>query len=105
MDEIGKLAEMHIRESESHLRHIDEMMARANQSREKIPASSDTESRLTQIKQDRDRLEQELVDIRKQPVDGSSTSVKRGEDLKGVLGTLGLQLEQVLATVFLHGEK
>ena len=103
MDEITKLAEQHILESESHLRHIDEMMARADQSRAKSPIAPDVEAQLAQIKNDRDGLAQELVDIRRQPVDDWSSVAKRGEGLKGLLGTVGLQLEKVLGTIFEPG--
>jgi len=100
MDEITKLVEQHIRESESHLLHIDELMERARVAHAKAPAASDLVERLAQIRQDRDRLAGELDEIRRQPVHDWPKLVKRGEGLKGVLKAVGLQLEQVLAAVF-----
>lgn len=100
MDEITKLAEQHIRESESHLRHIDELMERARQAQAQIAAAEGLEERLTQIRRDRDRLASELDDMRKQPVDDWPKLAKRGEGLKGVLQAVGIQLEKILAAVF-----
>lgn len=44
MSEIIRLAEAHIKMSELSLRHIDEMMARANESRAKTPIAADVEA-------------------------------------------------------------
>ncbi len=102
MDEISNLAERHIRESESHLRHIDEMMARANQSRSTVLVAPDIELSLVQIRRQRDQLEQELADIRRQPAGDWSGVAKRSEGLKGVLQTVGGQLEKILAVILAH---
>ena len=100
MDEITKLVELHIRESESHLLYIDELMERARVAHAKNPVAPDVEERLAQIKRDRDRLAGELDEMRRQPVHDWPKQAKRGEGLKGVLKAVGLQLEQVLAAVF-----
>ncbi len=100
MDEITKLVEQHIRESESHLLYIDELMERARVAQARAPVASDLEARLVQIRQDRDRLAGELEEIRRQPVHDWPKLAKRGEGLTGVLKAVGLQLEQILAAVF-----
>lgn len=100
MDEITKLVEQHIRESESHLKHIDELMGRARLAQTKVPAASEVEARLAQIKRDRDRLAGELDELRRQPRHDWPKLAKRGEGLKGVLQAVGLQLEKILAAVF-----
>ena len=91
------LAEQHILESESHLRHIDELMARALGVPLKGAEGDQTAARLTKIKLDRDRFAQELDEIRRLPPGEMS---KRGEGLKGVLETVGLELEKTLASIF-----
>ncbi len=94
------LAEQHILESESHLRHIDELMARAHEVPLKGTEGAQTAERLRKIKLDRDRFAQELDEIRHLPPGEASDVVKRGEGLKGVLETVGLELEKTLASVF-----
>lgn len=100
MDEITKLVEQHIRESESHLLHIDELMGRALQAHARTPADSVVETQLERIKQDRDRLAGELDAMRKQPRHEWPKLAKRGVGVKGVLQGIGLQLEKILAAVF-----
>ena len=100
MDVTSKLVEQHIRESQSRLQHIDELMARARQARAKLPPTAGLEALLTRAQQDRDRLAQHLEGVGRQPVDASSPAlVEQGEGLKGALEAAGLQLEQVLAAV------
>ena len=94
------LAEQHILESESHLRHIDELMTRAAGSPLKGTEGNQTAARLRKIKLDRDRFAQELDEIRHLPPGEMSDGVKRGEGLKGALETVGLELEKALASIF-----
>jgi Mg2+ and Co2+ transporter CorA len=100
MDEITKLAEQHVRESESHLKHIDELMERARGARAKASPTNEFESLLAQTQQDRDRLVQHLDDIRRQPVAEWPRLVEHGKRLKGVLEAVGLQLERAMTAIF-----
>lgn len=100
MDETNKLVEQHIGESQSHLRHIDELMERARAARAKAPQARGLEELLTRTQQDRDRLAQHLDDVRRQPADALPRLVEHGEGLKGALEAMGLQLEKALAAVF-----
>jgi hypothetical protein len=93
------LTEQHILESESHLRHIDELMTRALGVPVKGTEADHTAALLGQIKRDRDRFALELDEIRRLPP-GEKDVVKRGEGLKGVLETVGLELEKTLASIF-----
>lgn len=103
MSEIIRLAEAHIKMSELSLRHIDEMMARANESRAKTPIAADVEAQLAQARQDRDRIAQQLTDMREKPPQDASDLAKRGEGLKGLFEAVGLQLEQALGAIFPQG--
>jgi hypothetical protein len=100
MDKMRNLAEQHIRESMSHLRHIDELMGRARSIPPTHPMATKTEALLRQIAIDRDRLAQELDDIRRLPERDAPDMVNRGAGLKGLLESVGLQLEEVLAAIF-----
>jgi hypothetical protein len=100
MDKMKDLAEQHILESASRLRHIDELMARARSASSKEATGSQTEAQLRQIESHRNRLALELEDIQHLPRGDGSDIVKRGEGLKGLLESLGLQLEQLLAAIF-----
>lgn len=100
MNKIADLAEQHIRESESHLRHIDELMAQARKAPLEGTAATEAEALLRKVQLDRDRLAQELDGIRRLATGGGTDVVKRGEGLKGVLAAVGLQLERALAAIF-----
>ncbi len=90
------LAEQHIRESESRLRHVDELMTRA-----RAAASADqATSALAKIQSDRDRLAQELDTLRSLRPGDAPDVLERGAGLTGLLAAVGLQLEQMLATLF-----
>jgi hypothetical protein len=94
------LAEQHILESESHLRHIDELMVRAREVPLKGTVSDETAALLARIKLDRDRFTQELDEIRRLPARERSEVLKRAEGLKGVLENVGLELEKTLGAIF-----
>lgn len=92
MTKMIHLAEQHILQSESELRHIDELMARAHEARAKNPLQPETEAELVRIQGVRDKGAQELTALRQQAHDASDDTVKRSEGLKGVLQTVGLEL-------------
>jgi hypothetical protein len=95
------LAEQHILQSESHLRHIDELMVRAREVPLKGTASDETAALLARIKLDHDRFTQELDEIRcLLPARERSEVLKRAEGLKGVLENVGLELEKTLGAIF-----
>ena len=101
MNEITHLVEQHVLEAESHLRHIDELMTSAHTaagSNHAIP--HDVEARITQIRQDRDRLAQELSDIRRQGGHATVETAARAEGLKRVLQTVGAELEKAFTAIF-----
>jgi len=103
MDKAMELAEQHILEATSRLRHIDEAMARARSVPLDAARLGDTQRLLEQIEADRNRLAGELEEIRRLPRDAGSDVVARGEGLKGMLEATGRQMEQVLAAIFDRG--
>lgn len=104
MDKTKDLVEQHILESASRLRHIDELMARARTAPLKAETANRTETLLRQIESDRNKLAQELEEIQRLPLDEGSDIVKRGEGLKALLESVGLQLEQALGAIFEPGK-
>ena len=100
MNKMKDLAEQHILESASRLRHIDELMARARAGHLKGETATQTEALLRQIESDRNKLARELEEIQRLPHGEGSDIVKRGEGLKGLLESVGLQLEQALGAIF-----
>lgn len=100
MQSIDRLVEQHIRESESHLRHIDELMAKASQPAIDTSAAPEVQTLLSQVKEDRARLVQELEDVRRGFVNGSDpNTVQRGEGLKSALQAVGIQFERALTAI------
>lgn len=100
MDKMMDLAEQHILESASRLRRIDELMARARSAPLPHARAAQAEALLRKLESDRNGLAQELDDIQRLPRGDGSDIVKRGEGLKGLLESVGLQLEQVLGAIF-----
>jgi DNA-binding transcriptional MerR regulator len=97
---IDSLVEQHIRESECHLRHIDELMAKASQPPIEASAAPELRTLLSQVRKSRAQLAQELDELRRGLVDGDGPSkVQRGEGLNSALQAVGLQLEQALTAI------
>lgn len=103
MDKAMELAEQHILEATSRLRHIDEAMARARSAPLDEARRSQTDLLLQQIEADRNRLAGELEALRRLPRHAGSDILARGEGLKGMLEATGRQMEQVLAAIFDRG--
>jgi hypothetical protein len=99
MDSMNDLAEQHILESASRLRHIDAMAARTRIAAAKDEKAAETDALLGQIEQDRDRFAQELQAIRRLPRGEGSDRITRGEGVKGLLESVARQLEQLLMAV------
>jgi hypothetical protein len=97
MSHIDRLVEQHIRESESHLKHIDEMMekARAAKQRSQLGATPD----LAQVEHDRMRLAQELHGLRNTPRPATDDVAERSKGLTSMLKAVGAELEKALVAV------
>ena len=105
MNKIAELAEQYIYESQLHLAHIDALIARAAQAPLQGEAASETEALLQRMRRDRDRLALELDGLRRLPPSGGPDVVTQGENLRGVLATVGLQLEKALGAIFERNER
>ncbi|RSZ32792.1 hypothetical protein [Variovorax beijingensis] len=100
MQSIDSLVEQHIRESESHLRHIDELMAKASQPSIDASAAPEVQTLLSQIRESRAQLVQELDELRRGFVNRDDPNrVQHGEGLKFALQAVGLQFERALTAI------
>lgn len=100
MRSIDSLAEQHILESESRLRHIDELLVKARQPFLSAPAASELRTLLSQVSANRARLGQELEEVRRAFVQGSdSRTAQRGQSLKSSLEEVGIELERALMAI------
>ncbi|MBC7700523.1 hypothetical protein [Aquabacterium sp.] len=100
MDQITHLVEQHIRASQSHLRHIDELMQRAATLRTTQTIPHEAEARFAKFQTDRAQFAGELDAIRAQSKSDAAAASKRGEGLTGILETIGLELEKALTAIF-----
>lgn len=101
MNQITRLVEQHIAASESHLRYIDELMERAN-APGTASVTPDMAAKLAQMRQDRDRMAQELDAVRAQTQHGqgdTAEAARRSEGVQGVLQTMGREFEKALLAV------
>jgi uncharacterized protein Yka (UPF0111/DUF47 family) len=91
----SQLVEQHIREYESRLQHIDELLERAD-----TETSGETSKELTDLKQERDKLASFLTDAKQQ-----SREDLREEELQTKLGpmiiwqTVAEKLEHIVERV------
>lgn len=105
MDQTTRLVEQQVRASESHLRHIDELMQRATTVGAGRTVPPEAQAQIARFQRDRARLGQELDEIRSQSRSDAHTAVKRGEGLTDMLGTLGVEMEKALLAIFERDHK
>jgi hypothetical protein len=103
MNETIHLAEQHILESLARLKHIDEQMAKAEQSHITTPLPPAAVSKLAALKQSRDGLAQQLATLQSQPLSSDPHhAASHSEGIKGGLEVVGEELKNVLGSVFRH---
>ncbi|MBO9515802.1 MAG: hypothetical protein J7549_16940 [Variovorax sp.] len=92
--------ERHLRESEAHLRRIDDLMARASQEAARPPRSEPLDALLEEVKATRARLAGSLHDLRANlPGGGHPDLVRRGEGLRSDLQRAGSEFEKALTAI------
>jgi hypothetical protein len=98
VNETIHLAEQHILFFESHLKHIDEMMVKASTSN--LSTAPELAPELDRIRQDRDKLALTINDYKDRVSHDPLKVTQEAEGTKGILQTVGSQLEKILASVF-----
>lgn len=91
MSQVDRLIEQHILESESHLRHIDELMDKAREA--SVDLAPALATRLGEIGAMRDAAAGDLAGLRLQ------TGQSDPAEVKSTLQTIGAELEKALAAV------
>jgi len=99
MNEIRKLANQHFLEWESRLKHIDEMMAKAQEVHVREGEGSDIHAQLTKIRVARDELALATSRARSLPEDERPARTNQVEGVQAAFSAVGLQIEKLLATV------
>lgn len=105
MDQTTQLVEQHIRASQSHLLHIDELMQRAAAARTNRAVPPEVEPRLAQFQNERNRFGQELDEVRAQSGLDASAVAPRAERLRGALSLMGAELEKTLLAIFARDDR
>ena len=65
MTTVDKLAEQHIIQHESHLKHIDELLERAEKGVEEVSASSEINGQLREVRQQREKLLNHIEELKR----------------------------------------
>lgn len=100
MSSVDELIAQHVRESEAHLRHIDELMARADRESQRGPHATKLKSLLGEIKANRARLALSLQALRSGFASGGSPELlQHGEGLRSDLQAIGSEFEKALTAV------
>ena len=102
MQSIDRLVEQHIRESEAHLRHIDELMTKADRTSKDGLQSEKVQTLLSEVVATRARLAQSVNELRVGFASngGSPELAQRGKDLQSDLQKVGAEFEKVITAVF-----
>ena len=95
MDPFGHLVEQHVRESELHLRHVDDLFDRARRA-----AADPKDPMLQRLEAERQVLTQALEMLQRGPVGAEpAAEPHEGARLPGRLRALGAELERVLTAI------
>jgi hypothetical protein len=105
MNETTSLAEQHIREWESRLKHIDELVERASGAQASGGAQASAATRLAQMREDRDRLALEVRNLRERRADAPHEVISRSSVLKATLDELKRELYTLFANEPIAREK
>jgi hypothetical protein len=96
------MAEQHILESLARLKHVDELMAKAEQSRVTVPLTPEATAKLATLKKNRDGLALQLATLQSKPLDSDPQhAAAHSEGIKGGLEVVGEELKKVLGSVFI----
>lgn len=99
MDEVGTLANQHFLEWESRLKHIDEKMAKAQETHAQGPQKPDVELQLSNIKKSRDELAAGVARARSLPASELPHAASDVHGLTASFTAVGVELERVLASI------
>ncbi len=99
MNEMDTLANQHFLEWESRMRHIDEMLAKANKAHANNAGRADIATELKSIQKSRDALALEIDSVRNRPLSEQSTTGDHANGVKTALSAIGLQMERLLSSV------
>jgi len=69
MNKIDQLAEQHIREHQSRLIHIDDLLNRVDKKKEEYISKSEIDIQLEELRADREKLSQHIEDLKKKSFD------------------------------------
>lgn len=99
MSGVDTLVNQHFLEWESRLKHIDEVMAQAQEAHAKGPQKPDVHARLSRIRQSRDALALGIASARGMPASELPHTAKHLDGLRASFAAVGLELERVFASI------
>ena len=93
MNQLNRMIQQHILEHESRLKHVDELLERAQQ---KIAKEEDAAEQLAKAKQERDKLSSQVEEFKVRPPDQWSEAEFERTGPMVVWDTLAQQLEKLV---------
>jgi hypothetical protein len=96
MTDVSHLAEQHIREQESRLQHIDELMRRAREGAAKGPQFAHIYTELDDLTRRRDRAAVQLDDLKARAAEEWREQEIQRSGLMGIWDAIAQQLERVV---------
>ena len=99
MSNAAQLVEQHIREHESRLKHIDELLERARTVVAGQTEASDTSAKLSAIAQERDKLASRLDDLRLRSIDDWREEELEKAGPMAAWDAVAMQLERLVEAI------
>jgi hypothetical protein len=99
MADINALVEQHIREHESRLKHVDELLGRVHKVVGAISEDAEAKVQLAELQRDRDRLASQLEMLRLKPLsDWKEEEIEKAGPM-GIWDAIAQQLEKLVERI------
>lgn len=99
MSNIAQLVEQHIKEHESRLKHVDELLERARKVVAEQTEHADNKAKLSTIAQERDKLATRLDDLRLRSLDDWREEELEKAGPMAAWDAVAMQLERLVETL------
>jgi hypothetical protein len=96
MTQIEQMVEQHIREHESRLGHLDELLQRARRAAERTPEGGETSARLAELERERDRLAVRVDELKLKSLDDWQEEEIERSGPMGIWDSIAQQLEKLV---------
>ena len=98
MTHINELVEQHIREHESRLKHIDELLQRTRKATDKKDENKDIDAELEEVERDREQLYEHIQTVKHSPQYWAKNALDKAGPM-GVWDAVAQRLEKLVERI------